>query len=103
MGFVGNYAPYGLSPQTDGMPVIPVKSRLIFIRRLFLHTLIEFFLKLLGALLTAGINNMTITLRDHLCLSMTGITLYCLDVTASQYQFIVAQLSRQKSKIFIMN
>ena len=27
--------PYGLSPQTDGMPVIPVKSRLIFIRRLF--------------------------------------------------------------------
>ena len=65
-----------------------VKSRLIFIRRLFLHTLIEFFLKLLGALLTAGINNMTITLRDHLCLSMAGITLYCLDVTASQYQFV---------------
>mgnify|MGYP006903496359 CR=1 FL=1 len=23
MGFVGNYAPRGLSPQTDGMPVIP--------------------------------------------------------------------------------
>ena len=23
MGFVGNYAPCGLSPQTDGMPVIP--------------------------------------------------------------------------------
>ncbi len=22
MGFVGNYAPHGLSPQTDGMPVI---------------------------------------------------------------------------------
>ena len=22
LGFVGNYAPYGLSPQTDGMPVI---------------------------------------------------------------------------------
>ena len=22
MGFVGNYAPCGLSPQTDGMPVI---------------------------------------------------------------------------------
>jgi len=22
MGFVGNYAPRGLSPQTDGMPVI---------------------------------------------------------------------------------
>ena len=26
MGFVGNYAPWGLSPQTDGMPVIPKKS-----------------------------------------------------------------------------
>ena len=25
MGFVGNYAPYGLSPQTDGMPVIQQK------------------------------------------------------------------------------
>ena len=25
MGFVDNYAPYGLSPQTDGMPVIPKK------------------------------------------------------------------------------
>ena len=25
MGFVGNYAPWGLSPQTDGMPVIPKK------------------------------------------------------------------------------
>ena len=25
MGFVGNYAPRGLSPQTDGMPVIPQK------------------------------------------------------------------------------
>ena len=23
IGFVGNYAPCGLSPQTDGMPVIP--------------------------------------------------------------------------------
>ena len=23
MGFVGNYAPCGLSPQTNGMPVIP--------------------------------------------------------------------------------
>ena len=23
MGFVGNYAPCGLSPQIDGMPVIP--------------------------------------------------------------------------------
>ena len=26
MGFVGNYAPRGLSPQTDGMPVIPKKA-----------------------------------------------------------------------------
>ena len=28
MGFVGNYAPCGLSPQTDGMPVIPKKHAL---------------------------------------------------------------------------
>lgn len=27
MGFVDNYAPYGLSPQTDGIPVIPQKPR----------------------------------------------------------------------------
>ena len=27
MGFVGNYAPRGLSPQTDGMPVIPQKAQ----------------------------------------------------------------------------
>jgi len=27
MGFVGNYAPCGLSPQTGGMPAIPKKSR----------------------------------------------------------------------------
>ena len=26
MGFVGNYVPRGLSPQTDGMPVILKKS-----------------------------------------------------------------------------
>ena len=26
MGFVGNYAPCGLSPQTDGMPVIRTKA-----------------------------------------------------------------------------
>ena len=26
LGFVGNYAPCGLSPQTDGMPVIPKKE-----------------------------------------------------------------------------
>lgn len=29
MGFVGNYAPCGLSPQTDGMPVIPKKGRVV--------------------------------------------------------------------------
>ena len=28
MGFVGNYAPCGLSPQTDGMPVIPREAQL---------------------------------------------------------------------------
>ena len=27
MGFIGNYAPCGLSPQTNGMPVIPQKQR----------------------------------------------------------------------------
>ena len=27
MGFVGNYAPYGLSPQIDGMPVIHKKDQ----------------------------------------------------------------------------
>ena len=27
MGFVGNYAPDGLSPQMDDMPVIPPKGR----------------------------------------------------------------------------
>ena len=26
MGFVGNYAPFGLSPQTNGMPVILKKG-----------------------------------------------------------------------------
>ena len=29
MGFVGNYAPCGLSPQTDGMPVILQKRTTI--------------------------------------------------------------------------
>ena len=28
MGFVGNYAPCGLSPQTDGMPVILLNGAL---------------------------------------------------------------------------
>ena len=30
MRFVGNYAPRGLSPQTDGMPVIPMKKHAPF-------------------------------------------------------------------------
>ena len=46
-----------------------VKSRLIFVRRLFLHTLIKFFLKILGTLLATGIDDVTIPLRDHLCLA----------------------------------
>ena len=29
MGFVGNYAPCGLSPQTDGMPVILKKATIL--------------------------------------------------------------------------
>ena len=58
------------------------KSRLIYVRRLFLHTLIEFFLKILSALLTASIDNVTIPLCNHLCLRMTGIALYSLDVAA---------------------
>jgi len=33
MGFVGNYAPYGLSPQTDGMPVILKGSAADIMRR----------------------------------------------------------------------
>ena len=57
-----------------------VKSRLIFVRRLILQALIEFFLKILSALLSTGINDMTITLRNHLRLCMTGVTLYSLDV-----------------------
>ena len=64
------------------------KSRLICVRRLFLHTLIEFFLKVLGALPTAGIDDVTIPLCDHLCLSMTGITLYYLNIAAGQDQLI---------------
>ena len=30
MGFVGNYAPCGLSPQTDGMPVILKKDSIAY-------------------------------------------------------------------------
>ena len=64
------------------------KSRLIFVRRLFLYALIELFLKILGTLLATGIDDVTIPLCNHLCLSMTGITLYSLDVAASQDQLI---------------
>ena len=65
-----------------------VKSRLLFVRRLFLHTLIEFFLKVFGALPSAGIDDVTISLCNHLCLSMARITLYCFDVTTSQHQLV---------------
>ena len=57
-----------------------VKSRLIFVRRLFLHALIEFFFKVLGTLFPASINDMTVPLCDHLSLSVTGVTLNCFDV-----------------------
>ena len=64
------------------------KSRLIYVRRLFLHALIEFFLKILSALLATGIDDVTIPLCDHPCLSVTGVTLDCFNITASQHQFI---------------
>ena len=35
MGFVGNYAPCGLAPQIDGMPVILKKGRLLAVLLLF--------------------------------------------------------------------
>ena len=57
-----------------------VKSRLIFVRRLLLHALIKLFLEILGALFPASINDMTVPLCDHLSLSVTGVTLNCLDV-----------------------
>ena len=75
-----------------------VKSRLIFVRRLFLHILIEFFLKVLGSLPTAGIDDVPIPLCDHLCLSMTGITLYCLNIAASQDQLIADAAMSQTMK-----
>ena len=56
------------------------KSRLIYVRRLFLHAFIEFFFKVLSALLAAGIDDMAISFRNHLSLGMTGIALHCLDV-----------------------
>ena len=59
-----------------------VKSRLICVRRPFLHTLIEFFLKVLGTLFPASINDMTVPLRNHLSLSVTGVTLNSLNVAA---------------------
>ena len=64
------------------------KSRLICVRRLYLHTLIEFFFKVLGTLFPASINDMTVPLRDHFSLSVTGVALYGLDVSAGQHQFV---------------
>ena len=37
MGFVVGYAPCGLSPQIDGMPVIPEKQRRAGAARFFLN------------------------------------------------------------------
>ena len=37
MGFVGNYAPHGLSPQIDGMPVIPQKGKTLSALPSLLH------------------------------------------------------------------
>ena len=65
-----------------------VKSRLICVRRLFLHPFIEFFLEVLGALLPTEINDMAISFRDHLRLCMTGVALFSLDVAPGLYQFI---------------
>ena len=46
MRFVGNYAPRGLSPQTDGMPVIPqIKAYGVLYHRL-LFGLIAFKIQL---------------------------------------------------------
>ena len=59
-----------------------VKSRLICVRRLFLHPFIEFFLKILGALFAAGIDDMTVAFCDHLSLGMAGVTLHSLNVAA---------------------
>ena len=44
MGFVGNYAPCGLSPQTDSMPVILKNTE--FIRRYLMHMLPKGFQKI---------------------------------------------------------
>ena len=56
------------------------KIRLITVRQLYLHALIEFFLRILSALFTAGVDDMTITFHNHLSLSMTRVTLHCLNV-----------------------
>ena len=44
MGFVGNYAPRGLAPQIDDMPVIPKKRRCLT-QRLFSGSSLLTFLK----------------------------------------------------------
>ena len=48
MGFVGNYAPCGLSPQTDGMPVILEKMRNTGMFLIFIIYFIYYFLILLS-------------------------------------------------------
>ena len=58
-------------PLRRGMLHPTAKSRLIFVRLLFLHALIEFFPKVLSTLLTTGIDDMSIPFCDHLCLSVT--------------------------------
>ncbi len=40
MGFVGNYAPLGLSPQMYGMPVIPKKGGSLSQRSAFFYDLV---------------------------------------------------------------
>ena len=45
MGFVGNYAPCGLSPQTDGMPVILKQGRfhaLAYCYQLFIFQVLDY-------------------------------------------------------------
>lgn len=54
MGFVGNYAPCGLSPQTDGMPVIPKNPAGRFRRDPFIcRSVLTDFLQSAYALFTA--------------------------------------------------
>ena len=63
-----------------GMLHPTAKGRLICIRQLILQPLIEFFLKVPGALFAAGIDDVTVPFRDHLRLGMAGVALYGLDV-----------------------